>query len=91
LTEYAHPARLAAPASAAASLPAREITDLLRRALPWLHGFGRPIAKVLGLALLLAAAGAAAPLAVMKLVDTLGKVAAAPGQIAPDAGRRRST
>ncbi|AEG91199.1 ABC transporter ATP-binding protein [Ramlibacter tataouinensis] len=59
----------------------------VRRALPWLHGFGRPIAAVLAVALLLAAATAAAPLAVMWLVDALGQVAAAqaaaPGAVAP--------
>jgi ATP-binding cassette, subfamily B, bacterial len=63
---------------------------LAQRALPWLHGFGRPIAKVVALALLLAAVSAAAPLAVMKLVDALGLVAVAqlaPGTLAPDAGR----
>ncbi len=50
---------------------------LVRRALPWLAGFGTPIAKVLALALLLAALGAAAPLATLGLVDALGAVAAA--------------
>ena len=59
---------------------------LAQRVLPWLEGFGRPMAKVLVLALLLAAAGAAAPLAVMQLVDTLGQVAAAPGRVAAGAG-----
>ncbi|MGZ5846254.1 MAG: ABC transporter ATP-binding protein, partial [Ramlibacter sp.] len=57
------------------------------RALPWLRGFGRPIAKVVALALLLAAVSAAAPLAVMGLVDALGRVAAerlaGPGPVAP--------
>lgn len=47
---------------------------LARRVVPWLDGFTRPIAIVLGLALLLAAATAAAPLAVMRLVDALGQV-----------------
>jgi ATP-binding cassette, subfamily B, bacterial len=56
---------------------------MARHALPWLRGFGRPIAKVLALALLLAAVSAAAPLAVMKLVDALGQAAAA--QLAPAA------
>jgi ATP-binding cassette subfamily B protein len=60
---------------------------LVQRALHWLQGFGRPIAGVLGLALLLATATAAAPLAVMRLVDTLGQVAAASGSVAPGAGR----
>jgi ATP-binding cassette subfamily B protein len=60
---------------------------LVQRALPWLQGFGRPIAGVLGLALLLATATAAAPLAVMRLVDTLGQVSAASGSVAPGAGR----
>jgi ATP-binding cassette subfamily B protein len=62
---------------------------LVLRALPWLQGFERPITKVLLVALLLAAVSAAAPLAVMGLVDTLGRVAAAqlpgarplPGQV----------
>jgi ATP-binding cassette subfamily B protein len=49
---------------------------LVARALPWLQGFERPIAKVLLLALLLSAVSAVAPLAVMRLVDTLGRVAA---------------
>jgi ATP-binding cassette, subfamily B, bacterial len=62
---------------------------VLRYALPWLRGFGRPIATVLALALLLAAASATAPLAVMRLVDALEKVAAQrlawPGVVAPGA------
>jgi ATP-binding cassette, subfamily B, bacterial len=45
--------------------------------MPWLRGFGRPIGRVIGLALLLATATAAAPLAVMHLVDSLARVAAA--------------
>jgi ATP-binding cassette subfamily B protein len=49
---------------------------VVQRALPWLQGFERPIGKVVALALVLSAASAAAPLAVMRLVDTLGKVAA---------------
>jgi ATP-binding cassette subfamily B protein len=60
------------------------------RALPWLRGFGRRIAFVLLLALLLAAASAAAPLAVMRLVDTLGQFAtsrvARSGAVPPGAG-----
>jgi ATP-binding cassette subfamily B protein len=56
--------------------PVRDARHLLERALPWLREFERPITKVLGLALLLAAATAAAPLAVMHLVDLLTKVAA---------------
>jgi ATP-binding cassette subfamily B protein len=60
---------------------------LARHAFPWLRGFGRPIGKVLGLALLLAAATAAAPLAVMKLVDTLGGLAAGPAAAREGAGR----
>lgn len=64
-----------------------ETRALVRRALPWVHGFGRPIAKVLGLALLLAAIGAAAPLAVMGLVDRLGQVAAEPASVGPGTGR----
>jgi ATP-binding cassette subfamily B protein len=63
------PAQRPAPAGGALALAAR--------ALPWLSGFERPIAKVLLLALVLAAVTAAAPLAVMGLVDTLGQVAAA--------------
>ncbi len=69
-------------------LPAlHETRALVLRALPWLQGFGRPIAKVLALALLLAAAGASAPLAVKGLVDQLGQVAAAGGAVGPDTGR----
>ncbi|WBY00457.1 ABC transporter ATP-binding protein [Ramlibacter tataouinensis] len=76
---------LDAPGARAPALhPARA---LVRRALPWLRGFGRPIAKVLALALLLAAAGAAAPLAVMGLIDQLGRVAANPQSIGPGTGR----
>ena len=58
---------------------------LLRRAMPWLQGFGTRIAIVLVLALLLAAATAAAPLAVMRLVDTLAHIAR-PGTVPPGAG-----
>lgn len=65
----------------------QEARALARRALPWLEGFGRPIAKVLALALLLAAVSAAAPLAVMGLVDQLGQLAAGPGAIGPGTGR----
>lgn len=64
-----------------------EARALVARALPWLHGFGRPIGKVLALALLLAAVGALAPLAVKGLVDQLGQVAAADGAVGPDTGR----
>jgi ATP-binding cassette, subfamily B, bacterial len=60
---------------------------VIQRALPWLGSFGRPIAGVLGLALLLATATAAAPLAVMRLVDSLAQVAAAPATAAPGALR----
>jgi ATP-binding cassette subfamily B protein len=64
---------------------------LVRRAMPWLEGFGPRIAKVVGLALLLAVATASAPLAVMGLVDTLARLVAvqagAPGHVAPGAGR----
>src|SRR4051812_7882313 len=67
--------------------PPRSPGALLRGALPWLQGFGRPIAKVVALALLLSTVSASAPLAVMHLVDSLGKVVAAqatgPGPIAP--------
>src|SRR3954471_15054280 len=64
----------------------RSARAIARRALPWLRGFGRPIAKVIGLAMLLAAATAAAPLAVMRLVDTLAHVAAKPDQLPAGAG-----
>jgi ATP-binding cassette, subfamily B, bacterial len=57
------------------------VLPLVRRAMPWLQGFGRPIGKVLAVALLLAAAGAAAPLAVMNLVDALTQVAANKGAV----------
>jgi ATP-binding cassette subfamily B protein len=60
---------------------------MVLRALPWLRGFERPMAKVLGLALLLAVATAAAPLAVMRLVDALGQLAATPGTAPAGAGR----
>ncbi len=63
------------------------LSALALRALPWLQGFGRPIAKVLAVALLLAAATAAAPLAVMRLVDTLGQLAATPGVVPQGAAR----
>jgi ATP-binding cassette subfamily B protein len=63
------------------------VRDRIRATLAWLRGFERPIAKVLGLALVLAAVSAAAPLAVMQLVDTLGQVAARPGAIVPNTGR----
>jgi ATP-binding cassette subfamily B protein len=77
---------------AASARQASPTRALLRRALPWLHGFGRPIAKVVGLALLLATVTAAAPLAVMRLVDTLahvaGKQMAQPGSVvAPGVAR----
>jgi ATP-binding cassette subfamily B protein len=72
---------------AAAASAARGARAVVRRALPWLRGFERPIAKVVALALLLACATAAAPLAVMELVDILGKVvaqqAARPGAMIP--------
>jgi ATP-binding cassette, subfamily B, bacterial len=64
---------------------------MARRALPWLHGFGRRIGAVLVVALLLAGATAAAPLAVMQLVDVLAHAAASqagwPGTVAPTAVR----
>src|SRR3954466_15874259 len=56
-----------------------------RRALGWLRGFGGRIAAVLVLALLLATATAAAPLAVMRLVDTLTHIAGA-ATVPPGAG-----
>lgn len=66
----------------------RATGTLLRKASPWLEGFELRIAKVLGLALLLAAVTAAAPLAVMRLVDVLTGVAGtAPGRLAADTGR----
>ncbi len=58
---------------------ASQAVNTVQRALPWVQGFGRPIAGVLAVALLLAAATAAAPLAGMRLVDALGQVAAALG------------
>ncbi|MBK6006753.1 ABC transporter ATP-binding protein [Ramlibacter ginsenosidimutans] len=65
----------------------RDAHTVLHRALPWLRGFERPIAKVVALALVLAAVSAAAPLAVMRLVDVLTKVATtAPGRLRPDTG-----
>jgi ATP-binding cassette, subfamily B, bacterial len=70
-------------------LPPPGLSGLVRHARPWLRGFGRPIVSVLVIALLLAAASAAAPLAVMRLVDALEKVAAQrlawPGVVAPGA------
>lgn len=72
-------------ASATLPLPPASSFETVRRALPWLRGFGRPIAKVVLLALVLAAASAAAPLAVMRLVDALGKVAG--DAVSPGAGR----
>jgi ATP-binding cassette subfamily B protein len=70
-----------------------ELRDLLlprrwARALPWLRGFGRPIGKVLVAALALAAVSAAAPLALMQLVDALGRIAAAGPAGATDAAGR---
>jgi ATP-binding cassette, subfamily B, bacterial len=49
---------------------------MARRFLPWLHGFRRRIGVVLLVALLLSGATAAAPLAVMQLVDVLARAAA---------------
>lgn len=72
-------------ASATLPLPPASSRETVQRALPWLQGFGRPVAKVVLLALVLAAASAAAPLAVMRLVDALGKVAG--GTVPPGAGR----
>jgi len=60
---------------------------LLRHAQPWMAGFGRPIAKVLALALVLAAVGAAAPLAVMRLVDALSRIAGGPGKLGSGSGK----
>jgi len=72
------------PAPAALAVPLPSFTQ---RARPWLQGFERPLSGVLGLALLLAACSAAAPLAVMGLVDALGQLAARPGAVGPAAGR----
>jgi ATP-binding cassette subfamily B protein len=57
------------------------------RALRWIAGFERPVGKVLALALLLAGVSALAPLTVMHLVDTLGRVAGWRGALPADAGR----
>jgi ATP-binding cassette subfamily B protein len=67
--------------------PVRGTREVTARARVWLRGFERPVAGVLGLALLLACASAAAPLAVMRLVDALGQLAQARGSIAAGAGR----
>ncbi|MBK0392406.1 ABC transporter ATP-binding protein [Ramlibacter algicola] len=56
--------------------PVRSTLAWVRHASQWLQGFGRPIGKVLALALVLATVSAAAPLAVMRLVDALGQFAA---------------
>ena len=73
--------------SARLQAPVRDTRELVARALPWLQEFERPVAKVLGLALVLAAATAAAPLAVMHLVDLLTRVAAqAPRGLRGDVG-----
>ena len=66
------------PRAAAAPSPSSETStrSLARQALPWLRGFGRPIGKVVTLALLLAVVSAASPLAVMNLVDSLSRYAA---------------
>src|SRR5689334_18860012 len=75
----------------ATARPALRTRILVRQAMPWLEGFGTRIAKVIGLALLLALATAAAPLAVMALVDTLARLAtvqaASPGRTIAGAGR----
>jgi ATP-binding cassette, subfamily B, bacterial len=72
-----------------AILPSVRSHVLARRALPWLSGFGRPIAGVLVVALLLAVATAAAPLAVMRLVDALQHLAGSrlAGAVPAEAGR----
>jgi ATP-binding cassette subfamily B protein len=67
------------------SMPARGTWALLARAREWLQGFGTRISLVVVLALLLAAATAAAPLAVMRLVDTLARIAGT-GTVPPGAG-----
>ncbi|HYF42795.1 MAG TPA: ABC transporter ATP-binding protein [Ramlibacter sp.] len=71
----------------APTTPAAPLASFTQRARPWLQGFARPLSNVLGLALLLAACSAAAPLAVMGLVDALGQLAARPGAVSPAAGR----
>ena len=63
-------------AAAPSSFSQTSTRVLARQALPWLRGFGRPIGKVVTLALLLAVVGAASPLAVMNLVDSLTRYAA---------------
>jgi ATP-binding cassette, subfamily B, bacterial len=72
--EVSGPLPRAAAAPSSSSQPSTGA--LARQALPWLRGFGRPIGKVVALALLLAVVGAASPLAVMKLVDSLTRYAA---------------
>jgi ATP-binding cassette subfamily B protein len=72
--EVSGPLPRAAVAPSSSSQPSTGA--LARQALPWLRGFGRPIGKVVALALLLAVVSAASPLAVMKLVDSLTRYAA---------------
>ena len=72
--EVSGPLPRAAAAPSSSSPPST--SALARQALPWLRGFGRPIGKVVALALLLAVVSAASPLAVMKLVDSLTRYAA---------------
>ncbi len=74
-------AEVSGPSPRAAAAPSSSTTQastlaLARQARPWLRGFGRPIGKVVTLALLLAVVGAASPLAVMNLVDSLTRYAA---------------
>lgn len=73
-------AEVSGPSPRAAAAPSSSshtsTRALARQALPWLRGFGRPIGKVVTLALLLAVVGAASPLAVMNLVDSLTRYAA---------------
>ena len=73
-------AEVSGPSPRAAAAPSSSSQTstgtLARQALPWLRGFGRPIGKVVTLALLLAVVGAASPLAVMNLVDSLTRYAA---------------
>jgi len=73
--EVSGPSPRAAAAPSSSTKPASTL-DLARQALPWLRGFGRPIGKVVTLALMLAVVGAASPLAVMNLVDSLTRYAA---------------
>jgi ATP-binding cassette, subfamily B, bacterial len=84
MTSIAFGRRLAAPPPSPP--PPTAARALVARALPWLRGFERRIVKVVLLALLLAAVSALAPLAVMRLVDTLTHITGHKGGIRPGAG-----